>query len=126
MSHAIDVIAPVIGPIFTMLLIFSVVYLALQHRRTVIAMKHKTMLELIERGAAIPDALLAAPAVSRTDVDLRRGLVLVFGGIGFIAFALTLPKQEAWGFGLFLIFTGLGFLLTWRLSRPNQAKSTNA
>jgi hypothetical protein len=97
----------------------AILLVVLRHRRAIAALKQKTVLELLDRGAAIPPELLADPAMTSRDGDLRRGLVLSLTGVGAIVFALTLPRHAAWGLGLLPLFAGLGYLITWRLEKRN-------
>jgi hypothetical protein len=99
----------------------AIVLLVLRHRRSMASLKQKTVLELIERGAAIPPELLADSSWSTPNGDLRRGMVLSFTGIGTIAFAFTLHNHEGWGLGLLPLFAGLGYLITWRLGKRSES-----
>lgn len=97
----------------------AILLAVLRHRRAIAALRQKTVLELLERGAAIPPELLSDTSMTTRDSDLRRGLVLSFTGVGAIIFALTLPRHDAWGLGLLPLFAGLGYLVTWLLEKRN-------
>jgi hypothetical protein len=97
----------------------AILLVVLRHRRAIAVLKQKTVLELLERGAAVPPELLADTSMTTRDGDLRRGLVLSFTGLGAIMFALTLPRHDAWGIGLLPLFAGLGYLVTWLLEKRN-------
>lgn len=97
----------------------AILLVVLRHRRAIAVLKQKTVLELLERGAAVPPELLSDTSMITRDGDLRRGLVLSFTGVGAIMFALTLPRHDAWGIGLLPLFAGLGYLVTWLLEKRN-------
>jgi hypothetical protein len=97
----------------------AILLVVLRHRRAIAVLKQKTVLELLERGAAVPPELLSDTSMITRDGDLRRGLVLSFTGLGAIMFALTLPRHDAWGIGLLPLFAGLGYLVTWLLEKRN-------
>jgi hypothetical protein len=97
----------------------AILLVVLRHRRAIAVLKQKTVLELLERGAAVPPEMLADTSMTTRDADLRRGLVLSFTGVGAIMFALTLPRHDAWGIGLLPLFAGLGYLVTWLLEKRN-------
>ena len=97
----------------------AILLVVLRHRRAIAALKQKTVLELLERGAAVPPEMLADASMTTRDGDLRRGLVLSLTGVGAILFALTLPRHDEWGLGLLPLFAGLGYLATWLLERRN-------
>jgi hypothetical protein len=103
-----------------------IVLIVLHHRRSMAALKQKAILELVERGSPVPPAFLSSAPTTTLHDELRRGLVLSFTGIGAIAFAFTLPKHEEWGLGLLPLFAGLGYLITWRLSRRREVPSNHA
>jgi hypothetical protein len=97
----------------------AILVVVLRHRQAIAALKQKTLLELLERGAAVPPELLADASMSARGGDLRRGLVLSLTGIGAIVFAWTLPRHNEWGLGLLPLFAGLGYLITWLLEKRN-------
>jgi Domain of unknown function (DUF6249) len=103
----------------------AIVFLVLRHRRSMAALRQKAILELLEHGATVPPELLADSSTTR-EADLRRGLVLSCTGLGAIAFAMTLPSHEEWGFGLLPLFAGLGYLITWRLSKSTESADHHA
>ncbi len=92
-----------------------VTVLAFRDRRE--RLRHATIRSAIERGVDIPAELLFSTNHQRS--DLRRGIVLLFGGFGF---SLLMLAQEgfsagSWGFGSFPMMLGAGYLLSWRLGR---------
>jgi hypothetical protein len=93
-------------------------WLLARHRKAV--QLHETVRLMVEKGAEIPQALLAPPA--RRPSDLRRGLILSTSGVGLAIFLAVLPDVSgAWGAGLTLFCIGVGHLLVWRLQ---QGKGT--
>jgi hypothetical protein len=108
---------------------FSAVALVLivsRHRQALAAMKHKTALELLQRGVVLPPGLLADVGPGRRYTDLRNGLVLAATGAGVIAFAFTLRRHELWGLGLIPLFAGLGYIATWLLTKPGKSSDDHA
>jgi hypothetical protein len=104
----------------------AIVLLVLRHRRNLAELKQKTILELVGRGAALPPDLWADAAAKTPHDDLRRGLVLAFTGLGAIVFAFTLPSHQAWGLGLVPLFTGFGYLISWRLAERSESLTNRA
>lgn len=114
-----------VAPVFAMLAfgaaIVAIIWIVSLHRRAQAALKHKTALELVQRGVPLPPGLLADNRVSRLYSDLRTGLVLTGLGCGVIAFCLTGPGRLVWGLGLIPLFAGLGFLTTYLVGRRQQS-----
>ena len=80
---------------------------------------NETVRALIEKGVSIPPEMLTpnapkGPAMS----DFRKGLLLIWSGIG-AAFLLgiVIHGSRAWSLSLIPIFTGLAYLVLWRLER---------
>lgn len=103
----------------------AIVYATLQHRREVIEMRLKAMLDLTDRGASVPFEMLVDRPSKPGLFDLRLGMVLVSTGTGLLLFFLTLPVHTAWGVGLLPLFTGIGFLVTWKIARTSETSGTN-
>ncbi|WNG45554.1 hypothetical protein F0U60_16710 [Archangium minus] len=75
---------------------------------------HETVRLMVEKGAEVPEGLLAPPA--RKPSDLRRGIILSTSGLGLALFLAVLPDvQGAWGAGVTLFLIGVGHLIVWRL-----------
>ncbi|PTL80605.1 DUF6249 domain-containing protein [Vitiosangium sp. GDMCC 1.1324] len=78
---------------------------------------HETVRMMVEKGAEIPQGLLAPPP-KRKPSDLRRGIILSTAGLGLAIFLGALPNAEgAWGVGVTLLLIGLGHLIVWRLQQ---------
>jgi hypothetical protein len=101
----------------------AIVLAVLYNRRSMAAMRHKTAIELAQRGVPVPPELLVDLGPGRRYNDLRSGLVLAGLGVGVIAFALSLPQHPAWGIGLVPLFAGLGYFTTWLVTGAGRAQS---
>ncbi|HYO67129.1 MAG TPA: DUF6249 domain-containing protein [Archangium sp.] len=78
---------------------------------------HETVRLMVEKGAEIPQGLLA-PAPRRKPSDLRRGIILSSTGLGLSIFLGALPgSQGAWGVGVTLLLIGVGHMIVWRLQQ---------
>ena len=97
-----------------------IVYFVLRHRRDVTAMKLKSAAEFMQSGASVPFELLLDKPKAAGYGDLRLGMVLTCIGIGAVLFAFTLKEHRLWGLGLLPLFAGLGYLITWTLSRRTR------
>jgi hypothetical protein len=67
---------------------------------------------LIEKGFEPPDGLLSAPARR----DLRKGVVLVFAGLGLVVAGMMLGDRGMAAGGLIPAFIGIGYLVSYRLA----------
>lgn len=67
---------------------------------------------LIEKGFEPPDGLLTAPARR----DLRKGVVLVFAGLGLVISGMMLGDRGMAAGGLIPAFIGIGYLVSHRLA----------
>lgn len=110
----------VLGPV-------AIVLLVLRHRRQQTEARYRTLLQLADKGADLPAALLAEPAPGGS--ELRRALVLASGGLGLMLTLLALPLRlddgqavgALWGLGLLPLMLGLGYLASWWLGRRAAA-----
>ena len=84
--------------------------LATEQRRLDVARR------LIERGINLPDGLLTAPARR----DLRKGIVLVFAGLGLVVAGMMLGDRGMAAGGLIPAFIGIGYLVSHRLATAEQ------
>jgi hypothetical protein len=116
----------IIGTILMLLIPVVIVIIVLRHRRDMATQRYKTILDLVEKGAPLPTELLLESPGKRGHRDLRSGLVLSFAGIGAIAFAFTLPEHQEWGVGLLPLFVGLGYLVTWLMTRTDGSPGGDA
>lgn len=67
---------------------------------------------LIEQGFEPPDGLFTAPARR----DLRKGVVLVFAGLGLVVAGMMLGDRGMAAGGLIPAFIGIGYLVSHRLA----------
>ncbi|MBY0573235.1 MAG: hypothetical protein K2P84_06105 [Undibacterium sp.] len=101
------------------LLIFAALYrLVLRQRAARLAAQYEVLLKLAEKGAEIPLGLLDQTP-DNSNSDLRRGLILICSGAGLTFFLLTLPEHVGWAIGFIPISAGIGYLLSWKLTRKN-------
>jgi hypothetical protein len=80
--------------------------LATEQRRLEVARR------LIEQGFEPPDGLFTAPARR----DLRKGVVLVFAGLGLVISGMMLGDRGMAAGGLIPAFIGIGYLVSHRLA----------
>ena len=103
----------------------AAVFAVLRHRRRLVELKIKAVLDLAQRGASVPYELLIEKPRAPGHSDLRNGMVLTCLGLGALTFAFTLPQHEAWGLGFLPLFAGFGYLITWKLSSAGSARGDN-
>ena len=104
----------IVVPIAFFLTVIIVVGLVLYFRERSEEQRHLTMRQALERGADIPTELLLGGGKPRS--DLRRGLLFLFGGLGFAAL-LAGSGDGDWTIGLFPAMLGFGYLVFWYLDR---------
>jgi len=106
-----------------------IVLITLRYRDRQTQARYRTLLQLADKGVELPPQLLvdAQPG----DVERRRALVLIGGGLGVMATFLALPGHfdgggtrlsELWGLGLLPLMTGLGYLASWWFNRRESAR----
>lgn len=88
--------------------------LATEQRRLEVARR------LIEKGFEPPDGLFTAPARR----DLRKGVVLVFAGLGLVISGMMLGDRGMAAGGLIPAFIGLGYLVSHRLATAEANEQT--
>lgn len=105
-----------------------IVLITLRYRDRQTQARYRTLLQLADKGVELPQQLLVESQPG--DVERRRALVLIGGGLGLIAMFLTLPGQfdgngmpvsQLWGLGLLPLMTGLGYLASWWFNRRERA-----
>jgi hypothetical protein len=76
---------------------------------------HRTLAAMVEKGVAIPPELLVGGGRKTRPSDLRRGFVLVLGGLSgcIVGVATSGFSTGTWTVGLIPMFIGAGYLLTW-------------
>lgn len=90
--------------------------LATEQRRLDVARR------LIERGMELPQGLLTAPARR----DLRKGIVLVFAGLGLVVAGMMLGDRGMAAGGLIPAFIGIGYLVSHRLATAEEESSNGS
>lgn len=115
-------------PLAVMTAPILVTLLLLRHRHRQTQARYQTLLQLADKGVALPPQLLVEPDVAHA--DRRRALVLICGGLGLMAMFLALPATSEdgpgahglWGLGLLPLMIGLGYLASWWLDWREQAR----
>ncbi|GEM_PF-6004882 len=72
--------------------------------------------KLVEQGFVVPADLIASTA----RIDLRRGLVLVFTGVGLLAAAAVSGDPALGPMGLIPAFIGVGYLVSYRVAMRRE------
>ena len=115
-------------PGVVMLTPVAILLIFLRYRTEQTKERYRTLLQLAEKGVALPPELLAEPHAAGS--DRRRALVLIGGGLGLMAMFLVLPFElhdgqriaSLWGLGLLPLMTGLGYLASWWLNRRDEMR----
>jgi len=95
-----------LGLAAVVMIAFGRMRLATEQRRLEVARR------LIEKGFEPPDGLFMAPAHR----DLRKGVVLVFAGLGLVIAGMMLGDRGMAAGGLIPAFIGIGYLVSYRLA----------
>ena len=109
------------GPVLIMVLL-------LRYRQKQTQARYQTVLQLADKGVALPPELLVEPNMVYS--ERRRALVLIGAGLGLMAMFLALPGQldngnslsSLWGLGLLPLMIGLGYLASWWLNRRETVR----
>jgi hypothetical protein len=106
-----------------------IILITLRYRDRQTQARYRTLLQLADKGVELPPQLLVESQPG--DVERRRALVLIGGGLGLMAMFLALPGQfdgngthvsQLWGLGLLPLMTGLGYLASWWFNRRESAR----
>ncbi|MGB3462653.1 DUF6249 domain-containing protein [Rhodanobacter lindaniclasticus] len=105
-----------------------IVLIMLRYRYRQTQARYRMLLQLADKGVDLPPQLLVEPHVAYC--ERRRALVLISGGLGWMAMLLALPGQldnghsiaSLWGLGLLPLMTGLGYLASWWLNRGGEVR----
>ena len=105
-----------------------IVVMVLRYRSRQTQARYSMLLQLADKGTALPPQLLIEPQIAYS--ERRRALVLISGGIGLMLTLLALPGQfdnghsvhELWGLGLLPLMTGLGYLASWWLNQRGDVR----
>jgi hypothetical protein len=115
-------------PLVVMAAPVAIVLVLLRYRRQQTQARYQTLLQLADKGVALPPQLLVEPSVAH--LERRRALVLIGAGLGLMAMFLSLPDPPdygpsahgLWGLGLLPLMIGLGYLASWWLNRREQER----
>ncbi len=115
-------------PLVVMMAPVLIVVILLRYRHRQTQARYQAMLQLADRGVALPPQLLVEPNLEYS--ERRRALVLIGGGLGLMAMFLALPGHldnglgigSLWGLGLLPLMIGLGYLASWWLNRRGKAR----
>lgn len=116
-------IAPVLVTAATFGSAALIIAIVLFARNRAAHLRHETIRLALEKGQPVPADLIAPRArVPDPARDLRWGLVLLGLGAGLGLFLFSLPEaREAAGVGLIPGMLGLGYLVTWLVTRRPAA-----
>jgi hypothetical protein len=106
--------SPDIGALgFTFLGLLALVVIAVGRMRLQTEQRRLDIVcRLVEQGLPAPRSLLEGPARR----DRRKGVVLVFAGVGMLAAGFVLGDRGLAAAGLVPAFIGLGYLVSYRLA----------
>lgn len=93
---------------------FAIVVALLYYRFRTLRLRNELVALYLSRGEAVPPWLLGAPVAGR-NVDLRRGLVLLAGGLGISGAGGILRHGDAAAFGIIPALIGCAFLIVWKV-----------
>lgn len=110
-------------PFIVMSMPVFIVLILMHYRSQQTRARYQALMQLADKGVALPPELLVEPAVAYS--ERRRALVLISVGLGLMAMLLSLPGQfdngrsigSLWGLGLLPLMTGLGYLASWWLNQ---------
>jgi hypothetical protein len=106
-----------------------IILITLGYRDRQTQARYRTLLQLADKGVDLPPQLLFESQGG--DVERRRALVLIGGGLGVMAMFLAMPGpldgngmhvSQLWGLGLLPLMTGLGYLASWWFNRRESAR----
>ena len=106
-----------------------IILITLRYRDRQTQARYRTLLQLADKGVELPPQLLVESQGG--DVERRRALVLIGGGLGVMAMFLAMPGpldgngmhvSQLWGLGLLPLMTGLGYLASWWFNRRESAR----
>jgi len=108
----------IVVPLGFFVCLLAGVAVSLYFRSTRERERHETLRKMIEKGQEIPSNLLIP--LHQPASDLRRGLVMLGGGIGLVVMLAGADDHDLrslWGAGLIPALMGVAHLVTWVLER---------
>jgi hypothetical protein len=113
---SVAIVVPLAFFLFLFLGVAAGIYLGVRKDRE----RQETLRAMIQRGGTIPPELLIPPVKKFS--DLRRGIILISGGLGLSIFIGVMPTDRGvWSVGVIPMLLGAGYLLAWKLTRPDAA-----
>jgi hypothetical protein len=108
----------IIVPVAFFACLVGLLWVALLYRHRGERERQQTLRAMVEKGVEIPPDFLVRKRTPGE--DLRRGLVLVLGGMGALLFLQAFIGHEQprlWTIALIPIFVGVAFLVFWQVER---------
>jgi hypothetical protein len=118
-----EVIGPLVSVPTVFATAFAIVIAALVYRFRREKERLETVRYLADKGHDVPVELLAPTAKAKQNTDLRRGLVLLLGGLGVAASFAIGHQFDGMGFGVLPGLIGVAYLVVWRIERRQAATS---
>jgi hypothetical protein len=109
---------PIVVPVAFFACLVGLLWVALLYRHRGETERQQTLRAMVEKGVEIPPDFLTRRRTP--DADLRRGLILLLGGLGTLLFLLAFTGRELprlWTVALIPISVGGAFLVFWRLEQ---------
>ena len=108
----------IIVPVAFFACLVGLLWVALMYRHRGETERQQTLRAMVEKGVEIPPDFLARRHTPGE--DLRRGLILLLGGLGTLLFLLAFTGHELprlWTVALIPMSVGGAFLAFWRLEQ---------
>jgi hypothetical protein len=112
-----DLLGPVLAVVTTFGATTAIVAISLYFRFRSQRLRQELYASFLEKGAPIPRELLPGGVSRKGSADLRRGLVLLLGGIGLSLSLLMGHQPDGIGFGLIPALIGVAFLIVWKIEK---------
>ena len=119
-----DVVVPVVTSTVSVSAIVAVVAISLIFRYRTQRLRQELYASFLQKGEPIPAELLPGRAQrGKANADLRRGMVLLLGGIG-LSLALCLAHESSnAGVGIIPALIGVAYLVVWKVESRANAES---
>lgn len=118
---------PLLIPLTAIVVSLLIVAVTLYFRHQNNLIKHETLRRLAEQGVALTPEVLATIGKAEegkekkagTDDNLKKGMIILWAGLGMMAGFYLMSPRSPWGLGAMLVCIGLGYLITWKIDRRN-------